>query len=53
MKKQTSFADMEYLARQKPTRREKFLTNLDRLAPWSALIGLIEAPLESDQLSPH
>ena len=42
MKKQTSFADMEYSARQKPTRREKFLTDLDRLVPWSVLIALIE-----------
>lgn len=42
MKKQTSFADMEYSARQKPTRREKFLTDLDRLVPWPVLIALIE-----------
>ncbi|MDP3873240.1 MAG: IS5 family transposase [Methyloversatilis sp.] len=42
MKRQTSFADLEYSARRKPTRKEKFLTDLDRLVPWSALIGLIE-----------
>jgi IS5 family transposase len=42
MKKQTSFADMEYSACQKPTRREKFLTDLDRLVPWPVLIALIE-----------
>ncbi len=43
MKKQTSFADMEYLARQKPTRRERFQTDLDRLVQWSVLVALIEA----------
>lgn len=33
---------MEHSARQMPTRREKFLTDLDRVAPWSAPIALIE-----------
>ena len=42
MKQQTSFADLEYPARRKPTRREKFLTDLDRLVPWSQLVALIE-----------
>ena len=42
MKKQTSFADLEYSARRKPTRREKFLSDLDRLVPWSQLVALIE-----------
>ncbi|MFX9664909.1 IS5/IS1182 family transposase, partial [Acinetobacter baumannii] len=42
MKQQTSFADLEYSARRKPTRREKFLTDLDRLVPWSQLVALIE-----------
>lgn len=42
MKQQASFADLEYSARRKPTRREKFLTDLDRLVPWSQLVALIE-----------
>ena len=43
MKKQTSFADMTYPARRKPTRRERFQTDLDRLVPWSVFVALIEA----------
>lgn len=42
MKRQTSFADMEYSARRKPTRREQFLSDLDRLVPWLQLVALIE-----------
>ncbi len=42
MKQQSSFADLEYSARRKPTRREKFLSDLDRLVPWSQLVALIE-----------
>ena len=42
MKQQTSFADLEYSARRKPTRQEKFLSDLDRLVPWSQLVALIE-----------
>lgn len=42
MKRQTSFADIEYSARRKPTRREKFLSDLDRLVPWLQLVALIE-----------
>ena len=42
MKKQSSFADLEYSARRKPTRREKFLSDLDRLVPWSQFVALIE-----------
>jgi IS5 family transposase len=33
MKQQRSFADLEYSAPRKPTRREKFLNDLDRLVP--------------------
>jgi IS5 family transposase len=41
MKRQSSFADMEYSTRRKPTRREKFLSDLDRLVPWMQLVALI------------
>lgn len=34
---QTSFADLEYAARKKRTRRDIFLDELERLAPWAAL----------------
>lgn len=42
MKKQTSLGDLEYSARRKPMRREKFLTDLDRLVPRPQLVALIE-----------
>jgi IS5 family transposase len=42
MKRQSSFADMEYSTGRKPTRREKFLSDLDRLVPWMQLVALIE-----------
>lgn len=42
MKRHSSFADSEYAERPKATRRELFLTGLDRLVPCSVLIVLIE-----------
>ncbi|SFW14535.1 transposase, IS5 family [Nitrosovibrio sp. Nv17] len=42
MRRQNSFADLEYSARRKPTRWEKFLTDLDQRVPWAAMVGLIE-----------
>lgn len=42
MKRQSNFADAEYAGRRKATRREVFLSELDRLVPWPALMALIE-----------
>ena len=40
--KQTSFASLEYAGKKRQTRREKFLGEMERVVPWSALCGLIE-----------
>lgn len=39
---QTSFADLEYAAKRKVTRRERFLAEIEAITPWAAL----EAELE-------
>ena len=38
---QKSFADLEYAAKRKTTRRERFLAELDRITPWSELLGAL------------
>ena len=40
--KQASFADLEYASKKKVTRRERFLSELDALVPWSLLVEEIE-----------
>jgi IS5 family transposase len=40
--KQTSFASLEYAGKKRKTRREKFLGEMERVVPWSALVALIE-----------
>jgi IS5 family transposase len=37
--KQTSFADAEFAAKKRVTRRERFLGEMERLVPWAALLG--------------
>jgi IS5 family transposase len=39
---QFSFADADYAHKGKLTRREKFLTQLEALLPWSVLRAVIE-----------
>ena len=39
---QRSFASAEYALKKKQTRREKFLSEMDRIVPWSRLIAVIE-----------
>mgnify|MGYP000644419163 CR=1 FL=1 len=39
---QSSFSDLEYAAKKKVTRRERFLNELDVMAPWAALCAEIE-----------
>jgi IS5 family transposase len=39
---QRSFSELEYAAKKKVTRRDRFLIELDRLVPWSALVSEIE-----------
>ncbi len=38
---QTSFASLEYAGKKRKTRREKFLGEMERVAPWKALLALI------------
>ena len=40
--KQTSFASLEYAGKKRKTRREKFLGEMEREVPWTALIALFE-----------
>jgi len=36
--KQSSFSDLEYQAKKKTTRKEKFLSEMDRILPWKLLL---------------
>ena len=38
---QMSFASLEYAGKKRKTRREKFLSEMQKVVPWSALIELI------------
>jgi IS5 family transposase len=38
---QQGFSDMEYLAKKRQTRRERFLQELDRLTPWEELQAVV------------
>ena len=39
---QRTFSDLEYAAKKKVTRRERFLNELEAIAPWAALCAEIE-----------
>ncbi len=39
---QRSFASAEFALKKKTTRREKFLAEMERVVPWTRLIGVIE-----------
>ncbi|SDW91642.1 transposase, IS5 family, partial [Thiocapsa roseopersicina] len=38
MMKQFSFADAEFAAKKKVTRRERFLDEMERVVPWPELL---------------
>lgn len=40
--KQISFASLEYSGKRRQTRREKFLSEMERVVPWQRLVALIE-----------
>lgn len=40
--KQTTFASMNFAAKKRRTRREKFLAEMDQVVPWAKLVALIE-----------
>lgn len=39
---QGSFSDMEYAAKKKVTRRDRFLSEIDAVTPWSMLVAVLE-----------
>ena len=39
---QKSFTDLEYAAKKKLTRRDRFLAEIDSVKPWSKLHNLVE-----------
>ena len=39
---QSSFTDLEYAAKKKLTRRDRFLTEIDAITPWAALAAELE-----------
>lgn len=39
---QTSFADLEYSAKKRLTRRERFLNEMEKVVPWDKLLAVIE-----------
>lgn len=38
MEKQCSFTDMEYSFRKKKTKRDRFLSDMDKIVPWTELV---------------
>ena len=42
MKKQQSFADLEYSMRKRKTKREEFLEIMDAIMPWDEIVAMIE-----------
>jgi IS5 family transposase len=42
MKTQASFSDLEYAAKKKRTRRDRFLADIDAVTPWAELVAVIE-----------
>ena len=39
---QSSFSDLEYAAKKKMTRRDRFLAQIEAVTPWAAREALIE-----------
>src|SRR5271165_1962135 len=42
MEKQMSFSQAEYAGKKKVTRRERFLSDMERVMPWARLVRVIE-----------
>ncbi len=42
MEAQRSFAEAEFMAKKKTTRREKFLAGMEEAVPWAALLAVVE-----------
>ena len=39
---QASFSDLEYAAKKRKTRRDRFLAEIEAVTPWAALLSAIE-----------
>ena len=48
--KQLGFSDYELTTAKKQTKREKFLSEMEVVVPWQALLDLIEPHLSDDNL---
>ena len=42
MEKQMSFAQAEYAGKKRRTRREKFLSEMEKVVPWARLVSVVE-----------
>jgi transposase, IS5 family len=42
MQRQVSFSQVEYAGKKKQTRRDKFLTEMDQVVPWSRLVARLQ-----------
>jgi IS5 family transposase len=45
MPTQTSFSELEYAAKKKLTRRDRFLAEIEAATPWAQLVAVIEPRL--------
>ena len=41
MQTQASFSDLEYAAKKKQTRRDRFLAEIDAVTPWRELVAVV------------
>ena len=48
MTKQASFSELEYAAKKKQTRRDRFLAEIEAVTPWAALERTI-TPFRSEE----
>ncbi len=46
---QATFSDLEYAAKKKVTRRDRFLGEIDSITPWSALAAELEPFYPKDE----
>ena len=55
MPTQTTFSELDYAAKKKLTRRDRFLAEIEAVTPWRELVAVIEPhdPKGSRECSPH
>jgi transposase, IS5 family len=52
MRRQGSFAEMEYAGKKKQTRRDKFLAEMEAVVPWSRLVERLRPLLSEGRTRP-